>query len=224
MLTSEVNTMATFRTKILHSAGCSYDAELPDDIPVKELIPELIMTLGLPSVASQDGQSLEYRLDSKALGRRLLDEETVASADVPIDDTLILTVTTLAGDIGRVNKKNGESAIGLSFYQLRSVEVEHLLTNETALMITLHHYRETLAQLDDLRSTSKEIELERDELKASLREKNTATLFFVLGQLQTGFGINLITNRSPGGWFLFLCGLACTLGALYCVFFGRSAK
>jgi hypothetical protein len=213
--------MAIFRTKILHSAGCSYDAELPDDLPVKELIPELIMHLGLPGVAPHDGQSLEYRLDSKGLGRRLLDEETVTSANVPVDDTLILTVTTLAGDIQRVTKKNGESSIGVSLHQLRSVGVEHLLTNETALTITLHHYRETLTQLDDVRSISKETALERDELKASLREKNIATLFFVLAQLQTGFGINLITNRSPGGWFLFLCGLGCTVGALYCVFFGK---
>jgi hypothetical protein len=213
--------MAIFQTKILHSAGCSYDAELPDDVPVKELITELIMHLGLPGVAPQGGQSLEYRLDSKGLGRRLLDEETVATANVPVDDTLILTVTTLAGDIQRVTKKNGESSIGLSFHELGAVGVKHLLENETALTITLHHYRETLAQLDDVRSKSKETEFERDELKASLREKNTATLFFVLAQLQTGFGINLITNSSTGGWFIFLCGLTCTAGALYCVFFGK---
>jgi hypothetical protein len=88
-------------------------------------------------------------------------------------------------------------------------------------MITLHHHRETLAQLDDLRSKSKAIKSERDELKVSLREKNIATLIFILGQILTGFGINLVTSSSVGGWLVFGCGLLCTVVALSCGLFRK---
>jgi hypothetical protein len=38
-----------------------------------------------------------YRLDSKALGRELKDEETLSAAGVPADDRLIMTADVTAG-------------------------------------------------------------------------------------------------------------------------------
>jgi hypothetical protein len=38
-----------------------------------------------------------YRLDSKALGRELKDDETLAAAGVPVDDRLIMTADVTAG-------------------------------------------------------------------------------------------------------------------------------
>ena len=82
-------------TLVLPSGG-TRSAEVPDDVPVKELVPELATTLELPTVGP-DGRPVSYRLDSKALGRELQDDETLASAEVPDDDRLMITADITAG-------------------------------------------------------------------------------------------------------------------------------
>ncbi len=82
-------------TMILPSGG-SRDAEVPDDVEVKELIPELATSLELPTVGP-DGRPMGYRLDSKALGRELKDDETLMDAGVPVEDRLVMTADVTAG-------------------------------------------------------------------------------------------------------------------------------
>ena len=82
-------------TLVLPSGG-TRSAEVPDDVPVKELVPELATTLELPTVGP-DGRPVGYRLDSKALGRELKDDETLSGAAVPDDDRLMITADITAG-------------------------------------------------------------------------------------------------------------------------------
>jgi len=82
-------------TLVLPSGG-TRTAEVPDDVPVKELVPELTTSLELPSTGP-DGRPISYRLDSKALGRELQEDETLAEAGVPDDDRLIITADITAG-------------------------------------------------------------------------------------------------------------------------------
>lgn len=82
-------------TVVLPSGG-SRAAEVPNDVPVKELIPELTTSLQLP-VTGPDGRPTSYRLDSKALGRELKEEETLAVAGVPQGDRLMMTADVTAG-------------------------------------------------------------------------------------------------------------------------------
>jgi len=82
-------------TLVLPSGG-SRSAEVPDDIQVKELIPELATTLELPTTGP-DGRPINYRLDSKALGRELQETETLASANVPENDRVMITADITAG-------------------------------------------------------------------------------------------------------------------------------
>jgi len=82
-------------TLVLPSGG-TRNAEIPDDVPVKELIPELATTLELPTVGP-DGRPVSYRLDSKALGRELQEDETLDAAGVPDDDRLMITADITAG-------------------------------------------------------------------------------------------------------------------------------
>lgn len=82
-------------TVVLPSGG-SRTAELPDDVAVKELLPELTTSLELP-VTGPDGRPMSYRLDSKALGRELKEDETLAQAGVPKDDRLMMTADVTAG-------------------------------------------------------------------------------------------------------------------------------
>jgi hypothetical protein len=82
-------------TVVLPSGG-SRTAEIPDDVIVKELIPELTTSLELP-VTGPDGRPMSYRLDSKALGRELKEDETLVQAGVPKDDRLMMTADVTAG-------------------------------------------------------------------------------------------------------------------------------
>jgi hypothetical protein len=82
-------------TVVLPSGG-SRTAEVPNDVEVKELIPELATTLELPTTGP-DGRPMGYRLDSKALGRELKEDETLSAAGVPSDDRLIMTADVTAG-------------------------------------------------------------------------------------------------------------------------------
>jgi hypothetical protein len=82
-------------TIVLPSGG-SRTAEVPNDVPVKELLPELTTSLELP-ITGPDGRPVSYRLDSKALGRELKEEETLSAAGVPENDRLMMTADVTAG-------------------------------------------------------------------------------------------------------------------------------
>src|SRR5574340_568034 len=84
-------------TIVLPSGG-TRNAEVPDDVPVKELLPELTTSLELP-VTGPDGRAMSYRLDSKALSRELKEEETLSQAGIPQNDRLMMTADVTAGEL-----------------------------------------------------------------------------------------------------------------------------
>jgi len=88
--------MADKNVTLVLPSGGTRNAEVPDDVIVKELVPELATTLELPTVGP-DGRPVSYRLDSKALGRERQDDETLSSARVPADDRLMITADITAG-------------------------------------------------------------------------------------------------------------------------------
>lgn len=88
--------MADKNVTLVLPSGGTRNAEVPDDVVIKDLVPELATTLELPTVGP-DGRPVSYRLDSKALGRELQDDETLASAEVPDDDRLMITADITAG-------------------------------------------------------------------------------------------------------------------------------
>jgi ubiquitin-protein ligase len=85
-------------TIVLPSGGARV-AEIPDDVPVRDLMAELTSLLKLPTVGP-DGRPMGYRLDSKALGRELGESETLAEAGIPQNDHLMLTADITAGGTG----------------------------------------------------------------------------------------------------------------------------
>lgn len=88
--------MSDLSVTVVLPSGGSRTAELPDDVAVKELIPELTTSLELP-VTGPDGRPMSYRLDSKALGRELKEDETLSQAGIPKDDRLMVTADVTAG-------------------------------------------------------------------------------------------------------------------------------
>src|SRR5512135_1581305 len=88
--------MPDLNLTIVLPSGGARTADVPDDVPVKELMPEFTNLLELPTVGP-DGRPMTYRLDSKALGRELKEEETLSAAGVPERDRLMLTADITAG-------------------------------------------------------------------------------------------------------------------------------
>ncbi len=88
--------MSDLSVTVVLPSGGSRTADLPDDVAVKDLIPELTTSLELP-VTGPDGRPMSYRLDSKALGRELKEEETLSQAGIPADDRLMMTADVTAG-------------------------------------------------------------------------------------------------------------------------------
>jgi ubiquitin-protein ligase len=95
--------MADIEVTIILPSGGARQAEVPDDVKVGELLAELTSLLELPTVGP-DGRPMGYRLDSKALGRELRDDETLAEAGVQADDRLILTADITAGARSSINQ------------------------------------------------------------------------------------------------------------------------
>ena len=88
--------MADMTVSIMLPNGEVKKVELPDDVSIRELLPELVTTLSVP-VLGPDGRPMTYRIDSKALGRSLQEDDTLAEASVPADDSLILSPVVTAG-------------------------------------------------------------------------------------------------------------------------------
>lgn len=88
--------MAAIKVIIIDPTGSKkVPVELPDDVPMKRLIPALVTKMSLPT--TQGGQPLKYELDHKRSGKRLGDEDTLQAAGVQPEDTLILLPSPTAG-------------------------------------------------------------------------------------------------------------------------------
>jgi hypothetical protein len=88
--------MSDINVTLVLPSGGSRNADVPDDVAVKDLIPELTTSLELPTTGP-DGRPMSYRLDSKALGRELKEEETLSQAGIPANDRLMMTADVTAG-------------------------------------------------------------------------------------------------------------------------------
>jgi len=88
--------MTDLAVTIVLPNGGARTAEMPDDVAIRDLLAELTSLLKLPTIGP-DGRAMGYRMDSKALGRELREDETLAQAGVPANDRLILTADITAG-------------------------------------------------------------------------------------------------------------------------------
>ncbi|HEV7955771.1 MAG TPA: EsaB/YukD family protein [Marisediminicola sp.] len=88
--------MADVAMTLVQPSGASNEVEMPDDVPIGELVPDFISELRLPTTGS-DGNPVVYKIHSKSLGRELDATETLASAGVPVSSPLLIAPFALAG-------------------------------------------------------------------------------------------------------------------------------
>lgn len=72
------------------------DVEVPDDAQVSRLVAVLIDRMKFPPTGP-DGQMLSYKLQHRASGRQLLEDQTLASAGAKAGDVLRLIPEITAG-------------------------------------------------------------------------------------------------------------------------------
>jgi ubiquitin-protein ligase len=88
--------MAQMRVIIRDHTGSKKTlVELPEDIPMRRLLPALVTRMNLPT--NQGGQLIGYVLDYVQAGRRLRDEDTLATAGVNGEEVLTLLPQITAG-------------------------------------------------------------------------------------------------------------------------------
>lgn len=88
--------MASIRVSILEHTGAKKNsASMPDDMPVKRILPVLVKKLDLPLLKGD--KPISYKLFHKNSGRTIGGEETLNSAGVKDDDILSI-VPTIEGD------------------------------------------------------------------------------------------------------------------------------
>jgi ubiquitin-protein ligase len=115
-------------TLILPSGGAR-NAEIPDDVGIRDLLEELASLLQLPTVGP-DGRPMAYRLDSKALGRELKESETLAEANIPENDRLMITADITAGGMSVADTPH-----------MRRLRADHDLMLELAARSNLLYYK-----------------------------------------------------------------------------------
>jgi hypothetical protein len=89
--------MATLCVRVVDVSGSRMnEVEAPDDVPVNRLLVVMIERMRLP-LNSPDGQLMSYKLHLKRTGTQLLDQQTLAQADVQSGDELRLQPEITAG-------------------------------------------------------------------------------------------------------------------------------
>ena len=77
--------MASIKVIIYDPTGSKKTpVELPEDVPMRRLIPALVSKMGLPT--TQGANPIAYRLDHRSSGKRLSDNGSLADAGVTEDD------------------------------------------------------------------------------------------------------------------------------------------
>lgn len=87
--------MICMRVWDVTSSRCQ-NVEAPDDVPVGRLLVLLVERMNLP-LNSPDGQIMSYKLHHRRTGQQLLDNHTLAEADVRPGDDLRMQPEITAG-------------------------------------------------------------------------------------------------------------------------------
>ena len=88
--------MSDIRVILKTPVGSSHEVEMPDDVPIGELMPELLSALGLPA-AGPDGAPARYILFRMPSGPPVPDSASLLAEGVRPGDALHLVPRVVAG-------------------------------------------------------------------------------------------------------------------------------
>ena len=107
--------MASIKVIIYDPTGSKKTpVELPNDVPMRRLIPALISKMGLPT--NQGANPITYRLDHRSSGKRLSEDESLSDAGGAEDDRILIQATQhqviipwFSNDVFILNAAGGET-------------------------------------------------------------------------------------------------------------------
>jgi len=117
---------------VVQPSGLNNYVDMPDDVPMGDLIRELVAELRLPTVQS-DGLAVAYKMHSKSLGREIDAAETLASASVPPDSVLYLfPFAGAGGDVAEFIVSSGSAtaaaAVLIAYIRQRKADFKLKIT------------------------------------------------------------------------------------------------
>jgi len=186
--------------------------ELPDDIPVRKLLPALVSKMGLPT--TQDDKPIEYALVHRPRGKssKLLDDrDTMISAGVEKDDELAIVDAMIFRDPVLLGiKLNGIP--GVNPQTVKDVPLQELSNQPAALVMVARQYEQLAKEFN-----KQSIDLEIEKQKST--DRLTATLLLLVSQVVLSLGTNLLTSNQivPAAVVLVAGGLQALL-AIYLSF------
>ena len=92
-------------TLIRADTNQEFEVELPDDVRLESLLPQLVEQLGLPLVGPT-GDRILYELSNKRTGAAYQESDTLSSQNTKNGDLILLTSTFVAGR----NRQNNRAA------------------------------------------------------------------------------------------------------------------
>lgn len=98
-------------TIVRADTGAAFDVDLPDDVPMSELLVELVKEMGLPRT-SDNGDVIAYELSNKRTGDWVRDG-TLAAKGIKNGDVFLLTSTFVAGGVFMILSDIGLVALGV---------------------------------------------------------------------------------------------------------------
>ncbi len=89
--------MGMINVKVSDISGSRiHDVDAPDDVAINRILAVLVERMNLP-INSPDGQLMSYKLHHRRTGSQLLDNQTLAEAQVTAGDELRLQPEITAG-------------------------------------------------------------------------------------------------------------------------------
>ena len=204
--------MSIKQLSIVSSSG-NYSSELPDDVPLRTLLPSILQRLNLP-IADNDGRHIPYRLSSLSTGRELPLDGTIKGVNFASDDALVISYSLKAGG------HQSDSILGLSTSELAGLSVAELTGNETAIKMMMHYYKQVVDENNSLKNDNNTL---RTYVSAYDKQKSnsaTGAVLLAVSNVPIGFGVNLITSANTvPGLFSLIVGIVLTGAGIYFNFF-----
>jgi hypothetical protein len=186
---------------------------------MKDLLPAIIFELGFNKFHNQ-------HLSNKTKNFKYNDDDTLATKGTEEQDYCLLTYEFELGKPEPINfeQRTSIQKKNIKFHIIKKdtfpqITLQMLLRNEGSLSFLVHKYFELE---DECKNHKFQVKL----LSAQKHTKTISAILFILAQIVTGFGINLMTqspNRNEG-WIVLGAGICIFTVGLFFSFWHGKAK
>ena len=118
------------------------------------------------------------------------------------------------------NQSRSGSFLGLDTEQLAGLSVDELVSNETAIKMVVHYYRQLVDENKSLRNDINTLRTYADAYSKQKSNSATGAILLAISNISIAFGVNLLTADPPGpGWWSIGAGVAMVVAGAYFSFF-----